>query len=223
MTTRLAAETLVEVMPDPPKKGDMLQHPYVVMVHSILEAHVAKRPNSIIIGEGYLVFDRRRRSGEEWRREFRPDCMIAFDVNPDAIRGRNGYSISDVGKPPDFVLEIASETTAERDVTVKRLGYAEMEVPEYWQFDWTGGRLYGAALAGHRLVEGVYQPIDLTTDADGMTCGHSDTLGLDLCWDGLTLRFYDPSIGEYLRTYRESEAELRAAEAELSRLRERLG
>ena len=35
-----------------------------------------------------------------------------------------GYIISEQGKPPDFVMEIASETTAETDVGEKRDEYA---------------------------------------------------------------------------------------------------
>ena len=46
--------------------------------------------------------------------------------------------ISEVGKPPEFVLEIASRTTARRDETVKREGYAKLSVPECWGFDGSG-------------------------------------------------------------------------------------
>ena len=38
-----------------------------------------------------------------------PDLLIAFNANPAAIIPRNGYLIPEQGKPPDFVLEVASE------------------------------------------------------------------------------------------------------------------
>ena len=37
-----------------------------------------------------------------------PDLLIAFDVDRDAIIQQRGYAISEWGKPPEFVLEIAS-------------------------------------------------------------------------------------------------------------------
>ena len=61
-----------------------------------------------------------------------PDLMIAFNVDPDLYHQSNGYVISEQGKPPDFVLEVASESTAERDLGVKRDVYAAFGIPEYW-------------------------------------------------------------------------------------------
>ena len=40
-----------------------------------------------------------------------PDLLIAFDVDPEAYQSSNAYVISEQGKPPDFVLEIASRGT----------------------------------------------------------------------------------------------------------------
>ena len=81
---------------------------------------------------------------------FHPDLLIAFNVDPEAGSDRNGYVTSEQGKPPDFVLEIASPSTGLREVTVKRDGYAAMGIPEYWHFDDSGGRHHGAPLAGDR-------------------------------------------------------------------------
>ena len=79
--------------------------------------------------------------------------------------------IDEMGKPPQFVLEVASEHTGVRDYTVKRDGYALYGVPEYWRFDWTGGDFHDQSLAGDRLVNGKYEPIPLTTEPDGMIWG----------------------------------------------------
>ena len=82
------------------------------------------------------------------------DLLIAFDADPVANEARLGYLIPEQGKPPDFVLEVASETTGRRDETIKRRDYERMGVPEYWRFDPSGGRFRRAHLAGDRLVNG---------------------------------------------------------------------
>ena len=128
---------------------------------------------------------------------------------------RNGYVISEVGKPPDFVLEVASRSTGRRDYTVKREGYARYGVQEYWRFDHTGGRFHDAALAGDTLVDGRYARLEIHEEDDGLLWGHSVVLGLDLCWDDGELRFRDPATGEYLPTPVELQAERDAAETEL--------
>ena len=68
----------------------------------------------------------------------RPDLLIAFNVSPQDYRQSNGYISSEQGKPPDFVMEVASITTAETDTGEKRDYYASMGIPEYWRFDETG-------------------------------------------------------------------------------------
>ena len=148
-----------------------------------------------------------------------PDLLIAFGVNPAARVPRNGYLIPEQGKPPDFVMEVASESTARRDETIKREAYAAMSVPEYWRFDPTGGRRYSTHLAGDRLVEGLYLPITIHRTDDEHLWGHSDSLNLDLCWEEGNLRFWDPVDRRYLHTFMEEsaarrDAEARAAEAE---------
>ena len=130
-----------------------------------------------------------------------PDLLVAFNVDPAAHRARNGYLIPEQGKPPDFVLEVASESSKERDEVDKRAAYARMGVPEYWRFDDTGGQFHSVALAGDRLVDGEYQPITIHETADGGYWGHSEALNLDLCWEGGELRWYDPVGQRYLPTF----------------------
>ena len=223
----------LEPLPNPPKKPDaMKQMPHISRAYLILEDHFHSRPDVLVGGDGYLCYDPRDRSDY-----VRPDCLVAFGVSPDAIRARNGYVIGEVGQPPDFVLEVASESTGHLDCTVKRDIYAEIGIDEYWRFDPTGGEYHDRPLAGDRLVNGAYAPIELSADADGMIRGHSSALGLDLCWDRGWLRFYDPVAGEYLpdlaeaKAQRDAAAEARAAaaearaataEAEAKTLRERL-
>ena len=142
-----------------------------------------------------------------------PDLLIAFDADPVADVARNGYLIPEQGKPPDFVLEVASNSTARRDETDKRDDYARMSVPEYWRFDSTGGERYQVPLAGDRLADGVYVPIPIYRTEEGHYRGHSDSLDLDLCWEDGQLRWYDPVAGRYLPTFDDESARADAAEA----------
>ena len=218
----------------------MWQFPHTSRAYLILETHLRNLPNALVASEGYLC-----RYANDRSDYVVPDCLVAFGVDTEYIRDvRNGYVISEVGKPPEFVLEVASESTAKLDYTVKPGIYAGFGVAEYWRFDRTGGQWHDAPMAGDRLVDGAYQPIELTTREDGLIWGRSDVLGLDLCWDRGHLRLYDPAAGEYLpdlmeaidqRDAAEARAEAEAAraaaaaaraaeaEAELVRLRAQLG
>ena len=133
----------LEPLPDPPREPDMQQRRRTAAFDAILMAHFAHRNDVLISGDGYLRHDP---ANED--EQFAPDCVVAFGVDPDAIVSRNGYVISEVGKPPDFVLEVASRSTGRRDHTVKRTGYAGYGVQEYWRFDHTNGRYHDTALAG---------------------------------------------------------------------------
>ena len=141
------------------------------------------------------------------------------------IVASNGYTISEIGKPPDFVIEVASESTGRRDYTAKRETYASYGVQEYWRFDRTGGRFHDAALAGDRLTpDGLYQPITVDTAEDGAVRGLSEVLGVELRWVAGVLRFWDPATGDYMPDLTEAKAQRDAAlervqqlEAELRR------
>ena len=143
-----------------------------------------------------------------------PDLLIAFNANPAANRARLGYLIPEQGKPPDFVLEVASKTTGERDETTKREDYARMGVPEYWRFDETGGDYHSVPLAGDRLQNGVYVAIPIQRAADGHLWGRSAALNLDLCWENEKLRFRDPETGLYIYTFADERAARLQAEAD---------
>ena len=201
-------------LPDPPRKIDMWQRNILSKIDAILIAHFADIDEDVLVGgEGYL-----RRDASDTG-DFVPDCVVTRDVlDSYAIIRRNGYVISEVGKPPDFVLEVASRSTGKRDYTVKRDGYADYGVREYWRFDQTGGRFHDAPLAGDVLVDGKYVPLEIVSEPDGRHWGYSEILELELWWENETLRFRDPSTGEFLPTIEEiQEARLTAdsrAEAE---------
>ena len=120
MITKLdIAAAAIEPLPDPPEKTDMRQDIHYVPARSTLGAYFGKFDDVLVAGYGYLIVS--RGSVEDWGQHFYPDCVVAFGVDPEAIIARNGYVISEVGKPPEFVLEIASRTTARRDGQAGRL------------------------------------------------------------------------------------------------------
>ena len=221
MTTlrpQIADYSHLEPLPDPPpREPDMQQDPRIYDFRRILHLHLSHRDDVLIASGGYL----RQRADDE-SEQFVPDCVVAFDVNPPGIVSRNGYVIEEVGKPPDFVLEVASRSTRRRDNTVKRDGYAGYGVREYWRFDHTRGRSRGL-LAGDILVGGQYQPLAIHTDPDGLIWGYSPVLDLEICWDDGNVQLRDHYTKEFLtkpeqeRQMRESET-IRAAAERQARL-----
>ncbi len=147
------------------------------------------------------------------RRARYPDLLVAFGADPAAYRASNGYVVEEQGKAPDFVLEVASESTGEHDVGDKRDYYESLGIGEYWRFDETGEH-HGTKLAGDRLVEGRYEPIGIEELPGGALQGYSRALGLNLRWEEGRLVFRDPATGEPIATL-ESERARASAEREL--------
>ena len=164
-------------------------------------------PTTLIVGELYLVPE----PGRGTKGLHVPDMMVAFDVDPEACYRRNAYVISEQGKPPDFVLEVASESTGRVDVEDKPAAYAALGIPEYWRFDETGAS-HGTRLAGDRLVEGRYEPIEIAVLPDGSLEGYSEALELCLRWEEGQLQWHDPETGAAIMTLAEMETIAAAAQ-----------
>ena len=133
-------------------------------------------------------------------------------MNPETYRDINAYIISEQGKPPDLVLEIASQATGHIDVGEKREFYQGLLIPEYWRFDATG-EFHGARLAGDRLVNGRYEPIDIAELNGGVLQGHSEVLNLEWRWEDGQLGCYDPATGLHISTFESERLARLAAEA----------
>ena len=213
MTSRPIKKTpatrLVDRFPEFPPRDDMQNSIYLdAPAHqAALSHHFGMPDTTIILSEVPIGRTVSQRQGLRV-----PDLLVAFDVDHAGVIDQRGYSIEEQGKPPDFVLEVASVTAGQNDYTQKRDDYAASRVPEYWRFDPSGGEYHDAPLAGDRLVGGDYQPIEVVQFGESSYPGHSAVLGLDLCWEDGHLRWYDPASGRYLLTYDE-EAEGRLAEA----------
>lgn len=152
------------------------------------------------------------------RRSFSPDCYVVFGLTDVALEslsleGNNTYLLWEVGKAPDFILEIGSPSTAATDMGRKRELYAELGVGEYWRFDATGSEFYGEPLVGERLVDGEYRRLEMRRETDGRVWGHSDALNLELWWTNGDLRFWDPAAESWLLRREEERSRAEAAEA----------
>ena len=212
-----------------PIEDGMQQEPIINLLVFMLRSWLRKRPDVFVSAGGFLFWN--PSNGNE---RIAPDCYIALDTDPDFVYQFPNYFIWEVGKPPDFVIEVASPSTARNDLGSKRNLYAELGIPEYWRFDPTGGELYGAPLMGERLVDGEYVPYDLNTESDRSVWARSEILNLDFIWDGEQFDIRDPLTGRTIHPVEverqarlefeaqaESERQARLeAEAELRRLRE---
>ena len=201
-----AAKRWYDFVPDPPPVEDgMLQNPIIEDLASILRLHFKPRADSVLVsGPTFILYDI-----DDPNARIAPDCYVVFGVDAHAIVGHNSYRVWQWGKPPDFALEIASESTALNDVTTKRDIYARIGALEYWRFDPSGGELYGEPLAGERLVDGIYEPYPIHTDADGDIWAHSEALNLDFYMRGNRFWVKDSATGEWLNFI---EAEVEAHE-----------
>lgn len=229
-TTLTQKREELERFPDFPPRDDMQNWFYLheSAVGSALAIHLRDVQNAIVVSEVPVTPSQPR--GDDIRI---PDLMFVRDADLALLREQNGYVIDSQGKAPDFVLEVASPTTGIVDYTDKRRDYERFGVGEYWRFDPSGGEYHDVSLAGDRLVDGEYEAIEIGALGEGRLRGYSEALGLYVCWEDGTLRFFDPAAGSYLRSheedvgraetaeYRAETAEVRVAEleAELRRLR----
>ena len=214
MTTadaRSSSQTLVRFrLPEPPERhpDEMTSYKFVHTIGNSM--HVAKhlgKPETTIVGAELFIVAHRG-----YRPRSVPDLLIALDADPELYDEQNGFIISDQGKPPDFVLEVASPSTAKIDTIDKRREYAELGIPEYWRFDHTG-ESHGARLAGDRLVGQRYEPIQLEDLSPDVVQGRSEVLNLILRWDNGDLHWIDPATNKHIPTF-DDEREGRLAERE---------
>ncbi len=199
-----------------PLPDGYFQGPLFVEVFSTLEAHFSDQPHTAVSGKTFIYYEMNNP-----RRSVSPDCYVSFGVDVNAIIRQNSYLTWRVGKAPDFALEIASDSTAQRDETFKRRLYADLGVGEYWRYDSTGGQFYARPLVGEQLVNGEYQELPAREEPNGLIRSHSPALGLDLCWDEGRLRFFNPETGAWLNNLSEERQRAAFAEAQVATERQR--
>ena len=167
------------------------------------------------------------RSGDCW--EVTPDVAVCFDVDGAEQERRGYYRVWETGVAPAWVLEVASRHPHYYDQMKYYSGspitmydhpnimsdpevFAALGVAEFWRTDPTGENILTTPLQGYRLADGRWHPITITEDSDRLL-GHSNVLGLDLCWQDGDLRLYDPAASKWLLAYDDLLAAHTAAEA----------
>ena len=224
MTSKTTVITQIEEglerFPEYPLRDDMQNwlHLYETSIVTALAVHFAGEPgvtvaSEVPVGPSLPVRDDARI----------PDLMVLKGGDRELMEEQRGYAILCQGRPPDFVLEVASPSTGRADYTEKRRDYERFGVVEYWRFDPSGGEYHDAALAGDRLVEGVYRPIDIQELSEGRLRGYSEALGLYVCWEEGMLRFFDPVTESYLRSHDDERDGRVAAEARAGAAESRAG
>src|SRR6266704_2622411 len=177
----------------PVAESDFQLRPLLYTV-TALRTYFQDRPDVYVAGNIFIYY-------EEGNSEavVAPDVFVVLGT---AKRDRSSYMLWEEPKGPDFVLEITSRSTRTKAQGPKRGTDAFLGVREYFQYDPTHDYLV-PPLQGACLVAGSYQPLSPTTLPDGTLVLHSDVLGLDLRFEGDTLRFYDPVTGQRLLSHEE--------------------
>ena len=206
-------------LPDPPEREpdeDMTSFKHLAKAGNayLLAEHLGNPETTLIEADRWIVPDQHFNQAQAER----PDLLVTFGVDPAIYQSNNGYVVSEQGKAPDFVLEVASASTADTDTGAKRVDYARLGILEYWRFDRTG-EFHGTRLVGERLVDGRYEPMEIVDIGDGILQGHSAVLNLNLRWDDGQLAWYDPATGRHIATF-DSEHERADSERE-ARIQER--
>ena len=133
------------------------------------------------------------------KRSLYPDLLVARGL---AKPPRVSYRIGE--QPvPQFVLEVASRSTKDRDRRFKKEQYQRLGVREYWQLDQSGD-LLPRPLIGHRLIGRRYEDLRRCGMLGRVPQYPSEELGLLLRVEpgpyGLTVVFTDPRTGEDVLT-----------------------
>lgn len=196
---------------DGPLPDAIIREPLFSKMLSTLHTYFDPRPDVTLSGDAFIYY----RDENDQRRSLAPDVLAVFGPDFAQYRDREGLSVGEMGKAPDFVMEVASPSTYRADLGHKRDAYHWMGVSEYWLYDPDGGEYYGQPLAWERLVDGQYQSMPVRQETGGMIWGYSPSLGLDICVVGDQLRFYDPLKRKYVLNQPEEKAARQQAETSL--------
>ena len=165
---------------------------------------------NVFVGADLMVYFDGHNPNRTTARRLGPDLMVALDV-PDGPR--DTYAVWEEGKAPDFVLELLSKSTWEKDVMRKPALYRRMGAREYFLVD-PIGRIV-PRLWGWRFQDGRTVRVPYTMVTSGLAGLYSETLDLHLChthpWPDVAydlpeagkVRWRDPKTGELLETPKE--------------------
>ena len=131
--TALAPVAPVEIE-YPSSDGEPLAESYfqlipLVYAFDALRRHYAHRDDVFVAADMLIYYN------EGTMDSVAPDVFVVLGA---ANRPRHSYQLWKEPKGPDFVLEVTSASTQDKDQGPKRETYRELGVREYWQFDPTG-------------------------------------------------------------------------------------
>ena len=148
--------------------------------------HYYKNKNDVYVSGNLLIYYEKGNT----KKSVAPDVFVVYGVSK---KSRRTYLTWEEGHTPDFVLEVASSSTHQRDIGRKKNLYASMfAVKEYYIFD-PYGEVHPSFI-GYRLIDGTYQEIAFV---NGRLPSH--TLGLELGENGNVLGLYNPVTGQWLQ------------------------
>ena len=160
------------------------------------------------------------------RHRVAPDLYVVLDHTDEVIKAEGTFKTWREGRTPDFVMEVLSPGTEERDRTHKKDLYGQLGVSEYFMFQPDEARPGpdrgnpGRRLQGFRLQGDSYREIQ--PGADGSI--HSLTLDASLFPERGSVRLRDTETGLVVPTASEADqalkAEARARRASDERARE---
>ena len=132
---------------------------------------------------------------------------------------RSSFKVWEEGKAPDFVLEVASPSTADKDARLKAREYARIGVREYWRLD-PDGTLMSSPLEGYVLSGDRYGRVEPVASAGERLYLQSQVLGIELRGrrqaGATVLVFRDPATGEEFDATLAASDQRRAAESRAS-------
>ncbi len=174
-----------------------------------LKLHFQARSDVYVSANSFVYYEEGNKSAV-----VAPDIYVVFGVRK---RQRDTYKLwEESGIAPQFVLEITSETTQDKDQEIKPEIYKKLGVREYFQYDPSGDYL-NPILQGVRLVNNRYEPIPAHNIAFDTLWLYSEVLGLELHLVSGELRFKNPQTGEFLKTHEEEqEGRLAAEQAQMA-------
>ena len=168
MTTRSAPAIVYPETDGMPLPDGEYQAPLYISILGTLRTHFGDVPGARVNGDTFIYYV----EGNS-RRSVSPDCYVVFGLSEAALEslsleGNNTYLLWEVGKPPDFILEIGSSSTARTDLGSKRDLYAELGVGN------TGGMtgLVVSSTASHWLGSAWW-----VESIGGWKCGGRMTVG----------------------------------------------
>ena len=136
--------------------------------------------------------------------------FVSFDM---PSHRREVYRIAEEGKPPDWVIEVASPATYKYDLEGEKDLYGAMGVREYWMYDPQGG-MHDPRLQAWVPAPGGYEELADLKRPGLVVDLWSEALDLEFHLDGTDLRMRDPAKQSHWLTLGETHAELEILKAE---------